>query len=262
MSHENIKVALYQFDVLWEDPSSNKAKIERWLKKTDQNIDIVFLPEMFTTGFTINAESLAEKMDGETIQWLKEISAEYQFAICGSLIITENNEFFNRFVFVEPTGEIHFYNKRHLFTMSGENTHYQKGEERVIITYNGWRICPLICYDLRFPVWSRNKNDYDLLVYTANWPSNRQEIWNTLLKARAIENQAYVIGVNRIGIDGNSISHAGNSQVIDPKGTVIASTEDYFGEIISGELSFSELIKFRESFQVLDDADKFQITDN
>ncbi len=259
MTQDNLHIAVYQFDIIWEDPSSNRAKIERWLKKTDQNTDLIVLPEMFTSGFTMNVNKVAESMEGETITWLKGLCAKYQLAICGSMIIRENNFFYNRFVFVEPSGRIEFYDKRHLFTMANEESHFQRGEKRTIINYKGWRICPMICYDLRFPVWSRNLNDYDLLIYSANWPQNRKEVWNTLLAARAIENQTFVVGANRVGVDGNGISYAGNSQITDSKGRLIASTEDYFENIVSTELDYHKLIKYRTAFPVLNDADLFSL---
>jgi len=163
---------------------------------------VVFLPEMFATGFSMNVSELAEPMNGETVNWMKKRCSEHQLALCGSLIIQENGNFYNRMLFVEPSGKTSFYDKRHLFTMGNEESHFQAGTERLIVDYKGWRICPLICYDLRFPVWARNRNEYDLLVYSANWPQARTEVWNTLLKARAIENQCYVVGVNRVGADG------------------------------------------------------------
>lgn len=257
MIQEILHIAVYQFDLFWEDPQANRDKIDRWLKKTNEVTDIVFLPEMFTTGFTMNVDSMAEPMNGATIQWMKEKSSEYQLAICGSLIVRENGKYFNRMLFVEPSGEIKFYNKRHLFAIGNEDVHFQKGMERIILTYKGWRICPMICYDLRFPVWARNHDDYDILVYSANWPQNRKEVWNTLLMARAIENQAYVVGSNRIGVDGKSISYSGNSQLIDAKGLILADTEDYYENIVSGEFSYADLIKFRTNFPVLPDADAF-----
>ena len=257
MIQDNLRVAVFQFDLFWEDPEANRAKVDRWLKKTNESVDVVFLPEMFSTGFTMNVESVAESMTGATIQWLKEKSKEYQLAICGSMIIREDDGYFNRMLFVEPSGVISSYNKRHLFTMASEENHFQKGTERIIINYKGWRICPLICYDLRFPVWSRNNYDYDLLVYSANWPQNRKEVWNTLLKARAIENQTYVVGANRVGVDGNSVSYSGNSQLIDAKGSIIAETEDYYENIVTGDFSYQDLIKFRAAFPVLNDSDDF-----
>jgi omega-amidase len=258
MTSQILNIAIFQIDLTWEDPAANRAKIDQLLHNVGETTDVVFFPEMFTTGFSMNVSELAESMEGETIQWMKRRCNEHQLALCGSLIIQENCQYFNRLVFVEPSGGIYFYNKRHLFTMGNEDCHFQKGTERIIVQYKGWRICPLICYDLRFPVWSRNRNEYDILVYLANWPQARTKVWNTLLKSRAIENQAYVVGVNRIGVDGNSITYIGNSQLIDAKGkylTPITESED----IISTEFSFTELIRFRTDFPVLDDADSFLI---
>jgi len=162
-------------------------------------------------------------------------------------------------VFVEPSGEIQHYDKRHLFTMANEESHFQPGVERLIVTYNGWRICPLICYDIRFPVWARNRNEYDVLVYSANWPESRTEVWNTLLKARAIENQSYVVGANRVGVDGSKILYSGNSQLIDPKGNVLSAIADHHKGIVFAGFSYSELMEYRKKFPVLDDADQFVI---
>lgn len=257
MQHELLNIAVFQLDLVWENHEANRAKIDELLHTIDTNTDVVFLPEMFTTGFSMNVSELAETMDGETILWMKKRSSEHQLALCGSLIIQENGNFYNRSVFVEPSGEIHFYNKRHLFTMGNEERHFQKGTERLIVQYKGWRICPLICYDLRFPVWSRNRNEYDLLVYSANWPNARNEVWNTLLKARAIENQCYVVGVNRIGNDGNGIDYSGDSQVFSPKGKELAKSLSDQEELLTASLSFSEITKFRLRFPVLNDADDF-----
>jgi predicted amidohydrolase len=207
----------------------------------------------------MNVSGQAETMDGETIQWMKERCSELQIALCGSLMVQENGQCFNRLVFAEPSGEIHFYNKRHLFTMGNEESHFNPGSERLIVNYKDWRICPLICYDLRFPVWARNRKEYDVLVYSANWPQARMEVWNTLLKARAIENQAYVVGINRVGVDGNSIAYSGNSQLIDPKGKVLASIEESTENIVAAQFSYAELMKFRTEFPVLNDADQFSI---
>ena len=259
MIQKILTIAIFQFDLDWENPIANRAKIDELLKKTDAKTDIVFLPEMFTSGFTMNVEALAESMTGDTVFWMKNRCAEHQVAICGSIIIKENGQFFNRMIFVEPSGEIKYYNKRHLFTMGNEGSYFQKGSERLIVEYEGWRICPLICYDLRFPVWSRNLNDYDLLVYSANWPSARDEAWNTLLKARSIENQSYVIGVNRIGIDGQNIAYSGYSQIVDAKGKCISDLNENMEMIVSASLSLDELHQFRKSFPVLYDADSFII---
>jgi len=259
MTQEILNVAVFQLDSVWEDAQANRAKIDQLLSILPENTDVVFLPEMFPTGFSMNVSELAESMEGETIQWMKERSRDYQLALCGSLIIREDEKYFNRLVFVEPSGEINYYNKRHLFTMGNEERHFESGTERLIVTYKGWRICPLICYDLRFPVWARNRNEYDILVYSVNWPQARTEVWNTLLKARAIENQAYVVGANRVGVDGNSIAYSGNSQLIDPKGNVLASVEEFTENIVAAQFSYSELNKFRTDFPVLNDADKFSI---
>jgi len=259
MVHEILRVAVFQFDLAWENPQANRTKIDEWLQKANRKMDVVFLPEMFTTGFSMNVAELAEPMDGETIIWMKALCAKHQLALCGSLIIKENDQFFNRLVFVKPSGEIEYYNKRHLFTMTNEESHFQPGMERLIVTYNGWRICPLICYDIRFPVWARNRNDYDILVYSANWPESRTEVWNTLLKARAIENQSYVVGANRVGVDGSNILYSGNSQLIDPKGSVLSAIADHHKGIVYAGFSYSELTEFRKKFPVLDDADEFVI---
>ncbi len=259
MTQEILQVAVFQLDSVWEDIQANRAKIDQFLCSVPENTDVVFLPEMFSTGFTMNASVLAESMEGETIQWMKECCREYQLALCGSLIIREDEKYFNRLLFVEPSGQIHFYNKRHLFTMGNEDSHFEQGTERLILNYKGWRICPLICYDLRFPVWARNRNDYDVLIYSANWPQARTEAWNTLLKARALENQAYVVGANRVGVDGNSISYSGNSQLIDAKGNVLSSIEDFAENMVVAQFSYFELIKFRTDFPVLNDADEFSI---
>ncbi len=259
MVHENLKIAVLQFDLEWENIQANLAKIDQMIEQLSGKVDIVFLPEMFSTGFTMNAAKVAEKMDGQTINWLKNRSAKYSLAICGSLAIQEGAIYCNRLVFVDPSGKVSHYDKRHLFAIGGEEKAYMRGKGRLVVEYLGWRICPLICYDLRFPVWSRNLKNYDLLVYVANWPGQRSLVWNTLLKARAIENQSYVVGANRIGADNNKISHSGQSQVIDAKGNVIALAGDYSEEIIFAVLSYSKLEKFRKKFPVLDDADSHSI---
>lgn len=259
MQQELLNIAIFQLDLVWENPSANRAKIDQFLLSAGEIADIVFLPEMFTTGFSMKVSELAETMEGETIQWMTRCCLEYQLALCGSLIIQENGQYYNRLVFVEPSGDIHFYDKRHLFTMGNEVDHFQKGIERLIVQYKGWRICPLICYDLRFPVWSRNRNEYDLLVYIANWPQSRNDVWNTLLKSRAIENQSYVAGVNRVGVDGMGIAYSGNSQIIGAKGNSMSESYEGTEMIVTAKISLAELIKFRTSFPVLNDADSFNM---
>jgi omega-amidase len=259
MVQETLHMALFQLNLVWENPTDNRVMIDQWFRKVSSTTDIVFLPEMFNTGFSMNVSELAETMNGETVQWMKKCCAEYQFALCGSLIMRDKEKYFNRLVFVKPSGEVHYYNKRHLFTMGNEEGHFQQGKERLIIEYKGWRICPLICYDLRFPVWSRNLNEYDVLVYVANWPRNRDVVWNTLLKARAIENQSYVVGVNRVGVDGQMIQYSGNSQILSAKGHRLTDSNEREEGIVSAEISMAELVKFRTAFPVLKDADTFNL---
>lgn len=259
MVQDTLHIALFQMDLVWEDPQANLSMIGQWLNKISPTTDIVFLPEMFGTGFSMKVTELAETMEGETMHLIKQRSREHNVAICGSLIIIENDHYYNRLVFVEPDGNVHHYNKRHLFTMGNEEIHFHKGSERLIVNYKGWRICPLICYDIRFPVWSRNNNDYDLLVYVANWPRKRDEVWNTLLKARAIENQAYVAGINRVGTDGQMIRYSGYSQILDAKGNFLANAEIGKEAIIKATLSYPDLQRFRTVFPVLKDADTFHM---
>lgn len=261
MNAEYLNIAIFQFNLAWENPSVNRNEIDRMLLKLSAATDLVFLPEMFTTGFSMNASELAEEMDGPTVTWMKEKAAEHQIALCGSLIIQEKENSYNRLLFVVPSGEIHFYDKRHLFSMGNENEFFKMGTERLIVNYKGWRICLLICYDLRFPVWSRNRGEYDLLFYSSNWPQSRALVWDTLLKARAIENQCYTVGANRVGTDGNGIEYSGNSQVIQPKGIVMAESKDYDDCIIEAALSMNDLLRYRMSFPVLDDADHFRMID-
>lgn len=259
MNGDELKIAVFQFDLAWESPSENRTAIDRLLLNVSPETDVVFLPEMFTTGFSMNAANLAETMDGPTVTWMKNRAAEYQIALCGSLIIQERGNSFNRLLFAEPSGEIHSYDKRHLFSMGNEIEFFSKGTERLIVNFKGWRIMPLICYDLRFPVWARNRDEYDLLFYSANWPTSRSLVWDTLLKARAIENQCYTVGANRVGTDGNGIGYSGNSRVIHPKGIVMAEAEDPSESVVEATLSMDELLKFRASFPVLKDADTFRL---
>jgi len=198
-------------------------------------------------------------MTGDTVLWLKEMAMKRNCAIAGSMIIKEDNKFFNRFIFVKPDGKLNYYNKKHLFRMANEHEHYSAGEKKVIVNYKGWRINLLVCYDLRFPVWSRNKNDYDLLIYVANWPTSRISQWNTLLAARAIENQAYIVGVNRIGSDGNNFNYSGSSQIINPKGEKLIDNNINKDIIETAELDYDSLIHYRENFSVYLDADDFEI---
>ena len=218
MTNDYLHVALIQTGLQWEDASANRCHFEALFSQLPDETELVVLPEMFSTGFSMKVDRQAEPMDGKTIYWLKDQAAIHRKVMAGSLMIKENGGYFNRFVFVHPDQTIDSYDKRHLFSMGQEQVHFVPGRDRKIVQIKSFRILPQICYDLRFPVFSRNRNDYDLLINCANWPASRSEVWKTLLKARAIENQVYVAGVNRTGIDANKISYSGDSMIIDPKG--------------------------------------------
>lgn len=256
---DQITIAVIQTNLFWEDIKGNINHFERLLHSMKGEPHIVVLPEMFTTGFSMNAEDLAQSESGLTMQWMIKTSESMGFAICGSFIVGEGDKYYNRFYFVSPSGEISRYDKRHLFTFANENITYTKGNQRVVFDYLGWRILPQICYDVRFPVWSRNRSDYDLIINVANFPGTRRNIWNTLLRARAIENQCYVIGANRVGHDGLDISYTGDSQIVGPNGEPIALAKSSIEEIIFATLDINELNSFRKSFPVLNDADDFII---
>lgn len=251
-----MNIAIIQPGIIWESPESNIKKYNRMLSGLSSDPDLIILPEMFTTGFSMNSADLAVPPDNPFTSWMRTISCERNSAITGSIIISEGGRYYNRLFFVDPQGNINHYDKRHLFRMGGEGDHFSPGNKRLIVKFRDWRICPLICYDLRFPVWSRNREEYDLLIYLSNWPAARSEVWNTLLKARAIENQCWVIGVNRVGLDGENIDYIGESQVIDPKGQVrlYLDNEEQSGEFC---ISLAELRNFRKKFPVWKDRDDF-----
>lgn len=257
-----LRLSLIQDSIRWEDKEYNISHFDSVLKSLTNHTDIAILPETFTSGFSMDAASwLAERNDEQTMQWLKLRAKEYQIAICGSFIARDNQNIFNRFFFVTPEGESYFYDKRHLFRMGKEDTIFQAGNEIITIEYKQWKIRPAVCYDLRFPVWLRNTadNPYDLLIISANWPHARIQVWDTLLKARAIENQAYVCGVNRTGIDGNQLPHSGHSAVIDYKGNRIAETTENATTIINQTINKEALIDFRNKFPAWLDADFFEL---
>ena len=255
-----MKVALIQSSLFWEDPKANRNNFEEKINAISEKVDLIVLPEMFTSGFTMNPKDVCEAMDGETVLWLKLIAKAKNSAITGSLIIKENNNYYNRLVFVFPSGEIQFYNKRHLFTLAGEEKAYTAGKEKLIIDYLGFKICPLICYDLRFPVFSRNAEEYDVLLYVSNWPKPRINAWDALLKARAIENMSYTIGVNRVGIDNNKLEYNGHSQIIDFSGNYILEPQ-VNEDIYITTLHKNNLLDFREKFGFLNDRDAFTVSD-
>ena len=248
-----------QADLSWENPIENRAFFEEQINSLSENTDLVVLPEMFTTGFTMNPEKVAEKMNGETISWMQKMASKKQVAITGSLVIEDDSKYYNRLVFVHPSGEIETYDKRHSFTLAGEDKVYNSGDKILIVTYKGWRICPLICYDLRFPVWARNTENYDLLIFMANWPVTRIKAWDTLLKARAIENMSYTIGINRTGKDANNYEYSGNSLLIDYLGEELATLPKNEVGILKATFVKSDQKKIREKLGFLNDKDSFKI---
>jgi omega-amidase len=254
-----MKISVLQPDIAWENKSLNFHILTELLVPLNGNTDLVILPEMFNTGFSMDPNKLAETSDGETFQWLKNVSGKGNFGICGSYIVKENNKFFNRWVFYSAETQLCKYDKRHLFKMGGENNLFSPGRSRLAFSFRGIRISAYICYDLRFPVWSRNTEKSDLLIFSANWPASRQKVWNTLLCARAIENQCYVAGSNRTGTDGEGIQYMGESMIIDPRGEIISNAGSLQNCHVSAEISLAELNKFRHSFPVTDDADGFTI---
>ena len=253
-----MKIALIQSSLVWENPKANRNNFEEKINAISEKVDLIVLPEMFTSGFTMNPKDVCEAMDGETVLWLKLIAKAKNSAITGSLIIKENNNYYNRLVFVFPSGEIQFYNKRHLFTLAGEEKAYTAGKEKLIIDYLGFKICPLICYDLRFPVFSRNTEEYDVLLYVSNWPKPRINAWDALLKARAIENMSYTIGVNRVGIDNNKLEYNGHSQIINFSGNYLLEPQENDG-VYYTKLHKNNLLDFREKFGFLNDRDAFTV---
>ncbi|MDR2564278.1 MAG: nitrilase family protein [Prevotellaceae bacterium] len=253
-----LNISLIQFSPEWEQIHTNVERLTGMLDKTPDSTDLVILPEMFSTGFSMSPEKLAEHLNGFTVKWMREMAISKKIAITGSLIIEEDGNYFNRLVFAMPDGTYKYYDKRHLFRYGGEHKVYTPGTHRLITEFKGWRICPMICYDLRFPLWSINRNDYDLLIYVANWPDVRMRAWKILPLARAIENQCFVAAVNRTGDDG-TIAHSGASKVVNFKGEIISESLKAEEEIISASLDFDHLHKFRQKYDFSRDGEKFGI---
>jgi omega-amidase len=267
-NNATLTLALIQTDLFWENPQANRANLEEkiWDLSTqadagaDTRIDIIVLPEMFTTGFSMDAQRLAEPMNLHTFKWMRQMAAQTKAALAGSFIVSENGHYYNRFLWMQPDGQYICYDKKHLFSMAQEQRYYSPGRQRIIIPWKGWNICPLVCYDLRFPVWSRNQDlAYDLLLYVANWPKPRITAWDALLRARAIENAAYCAGLNRVGTDGNDIPHNGHSQVFGPKGEAYLPQEAESEEAFMVTLSKTDLNHYRQKFPVHLDADAFSL---
>ena len=258
---EVLQVVTVQVNLIWEDISANIKNISTHIESLPKGIDLIVLPEMFTTGFSMQPHLFAESMDGLAVNALKNWSEKTSAAICGSFMYNENGKYYNRFIWFEPNGKCIWYDKAHLFRMGEEQLHYTAGTQRVIINYKGWKIAPFICYDLRFPVWIRKTQsfDYDLLIFVANWPHKRVKHWDLLAYARAIENQSYLIAVNRIGEDANGMQHSGHSKVVDPMGDLL-----YLGEELEeckvSSINYDYLSQYRNSFPVGLDADKFELS--
>jgi len=264
-----LTVTIIQTDLKWEDKTANLRNLEEKIFSIRENTELVVLPEMFSTGFSMNPEKLAEDMEGPTTTWMRDVAARKRIILTGSIIIKEGEDYFNRLIWMLPNGSYGYYDKRHRFAFAGEDEHYTAGHKRLLTSVKGWKILPLVCYDLRFPVWSRQtpapgpdsgdpQLEYDILLYVANWPERRSLAWKTLLRARAIENQAYVIGVNRVGHDGNKIHHSGDSMIIDPLGEILyekANTEDVHTLTLRKE----SLTEVRGRFPFWRDADHFSI---
>lgn len=252
-----MKIAIIQIPLVWEDAKSNREYIEQKINTLESDTDLIVLPEMFTTGFTMSPERVAETMQGDTVVWMQSLAKAKNCAITGSLVITEDDKFYNRLLFVFPSGAIQHYNKRHLFSLAGEDKSYTKGTQKLIIEYKGWKICPLICYDLRFPVFARNVEQYDLLLYVANWPTIRMQAWDTLLKARAVENMSYVIGCNRVGQDEKEYDYLGHSQVVDFLGNYRIAPQEAEG-VFYAQLEKETLLQTRTKLGFLNDQDAFE----
>ncbi|MEI7471551.1 MAG: amidohydrolase [Chitinophagaceae bacterium] len=260
-----LSITTIQTNLIWEEPATNLRLLEEKIQSIESPTEIVVLPEMFSTGFSMKPELFAETMEGESVAWMKRVSRENGIILTGSLIIEEEGKYFNRLIWMLPNGQMGHYDKRHRFAYAGEDQHYTAGDKRLIASVKGWKINLQVCYDLRFPVWARNRvikdvsnPEYDVLIYVANWPERRSHAWKTLLCARAIENQAYVVGVNRVGSDGNNIYHSGNSLVINPLGEVLYHKSDE-EDIATIVLEKDKLEDTRTRFPFLNDADSFNI---
>jgi omega-amidase len=260
----DLKIALVQSELAWEDPDANRDHFERALEDLPRDVDLVLLPEMFSTGFSMNAEALAEPVGGDTQSWLKALAKEHDAAVAGSLPIRDGDAIYNRLLFVAPNGEYQHYDKHHLFTMSGEHKYYAPGVDRLVVNWRGWRICPMVCYDLRFPVWLRNRpvgdpGHYDLIAVLANWPDKRAHHWRALLLARAIENQACCVGLNRVGSDGNGLHYSGDSLAYAADGKLILDCQHRPG-VFTTTLERAPLDTYRDKFPLLADSDPFAIS--
>ncbi len=257
---QDIKVTIVQADLKWQDKTANITRFDELLDGLIS--DVVVLPEMFATGFSMDVEKNFSEMNGPEHDWMKKAAINLNTVICGSLIIKEGENYFNRFLWVTPDGQTEYYDKRHLFRMADENHSFVAGQSNKVVEYKGWKFALQVCYDLRFPVWSRNKNlAYDIVLYVANWPERRAHAWKSLLRARAIENLAYCVGVNRVGLDGNEISYSGDSVALDFLGQDLSALPAHIEKLESVTFNYKNLVEYREKFPAWKDADDFNITD-
>ena len=259
---QKLEVCIIQTDLVWSNAAENLKHIGGLLNQLEEKVDLIVLPEMFNTAFVMNPPSIAEKPEGTSTLWLREPALKHQAVVAGSICIEENNSFYNRFLAAFPDGTLFQYDKRHLFRLAHEQKHFTAGNQTSVFELKGWKIKPLVCYDLRFPVWSKNRfqegeYEYDCLIYVANWPTFRSNVWKTLLLARAMENQAYVIGVNRIGKDGNGIPHTGDSAIIDPKGIEVYAAPPDTEVIKCMTLDYQALTSYRNDIEIGGDWDEF-----
>ena len=260
----NLNITLVQTDTVWKNIDQNLKNLTKKINDISNETDVIILPELFSTGFTMKGENLAETMDGKSVQWMKEISNKMECLVIGSLIINDNSSIYNRLIVSFPPdshrdGEVKYYDKRHLFSFAGEDKVFSSGETKLVFDYKGFKICPLVCYDLRFPVWARNTEEIDLLIYVANWPVARIQSWDILLKARAIENLCYSIGVNRVGVDNNNLVYNGHSAAYDTLGNVLTDFEEGKEGIKTIRLDKEYILKTRNKFGFLEDRDSFEI---
>ena len=254
---EELRIAMIQTPLVWENPGANRDHLTAKMQEISGKVDLIILPEMFTTGFTMTPENIPSEEAQKSLSWMQEEAQKYDAGLIGSMVYAEDGGYYNRLFFVDPEGNMQHYDKRHTFTLAGEDKKYNAGKQRLVFPFRGFRICPLICYDLRFPVWSRNTEDYDLLLYVANWPAPRIQAWDALLSARAIENMAYCVGVNRVGVDPNGHQYSGHSAAYDCLGkSLVFSMEETILQVV---LSREHLKLHREKLQFLNDRDNFSI---
>lgn len=251
-----LQVAVLQTALVWQDAAANRRQLAQQLQQI--SADLIVLPEMFSSGFSMQSDVIAEP-EGETLAWLKQQAAQCGAALCGSVATRTERGCVNRCYFVTPQGSVSYYDKKHLFRMAGEHQAYVAGEQRVVVQYRGWRLLLQVCYDLRFPVFSRNRNDYDVALYVANWPAARAHAWRTLLQARAIENQAFVLGSNRVGTDGNGVDYSGDSLIVDYRGQPVAELATATAGVLHAGLDYAQLMQYRQQFPAHLDADPFQL---